>query len=136
MNIYIVRLQTEVAELNICKHCRNFTYLSLLGKCNFWMLQDTEIFKTYRRIEIKCEKWSGKNTWKCIVRVKHISYIYMKIRTENQFSLYVTNLIFPVKQKFRLQVPTSRIPVSQEAGTIRNRVAHEAGWTDRSLSAS
>lgn len=51
------------------------------------------------------------------MRVKHASYIYVKIRTENkktgkQFSLYVTNLIFPVKSKFRLPVPTSRRPVS------------------------
>jgi hypothetical protein len=56
----------------------------------------------------------------------HIIHL-MKIRTEKHFSLYVTNLIFPVKSKLRLQVPTSRRPVSQEAGTIRNRVAHEAG---------
>jgi len=35
MNIYVLRLQTKVAELNICKHCPNITCLSLLGKCNF-----------------------------------------------------------------------------------------------------
>jgi len=35
-----------------------------------------------------------------------------------------------------VKVQASKRPVSQEAGTIRNSAAHEAGWTDRSLSAS
>jgi hypothetical protein len=31
------------------------------------------------------------------VTVRHISYIYIKVRTYKEFSLYVTYLIFPVK---------------------------------------